>query len=275
MSWIAPQVPAIVFEVRRDHPVLDRLRERLAEERREEFVLLAGGLDLPLPAAAPVGVGLRVGADTRHECLLVHPREVKHHRRRHHLLDRRLHRRRPRPVGDVGIPRRIDHPPRQDRLPSGLRFGDDPDDRLPVHHRRHKLPVEHRVNPRLLHQPVRHQLEPLGIELVRQRLTLGNRRPHRFRALLELPPDPSGLDRLLVPVPGKPLDPDHRDVAAETAEPLDECHLGPGPCRRDRRRQPARSRSDDQHLRLVDNLNLARGLGDERGSGGHPACPNP
>ena len=73
---------------------------------------------------------------------------------------------------------------------------------------------------------------------------------------------PSGLDRPLVPVPGEPLDADDRDVAAEAAEPLDERHVDAGPRRAERGGEPARARADDEHVGAMDDVDLARGLGD-------------
>ena len=103
---------------------------------------------------------------------------------------------------------------------------------------------------------VGHELEPLAVDLVGERLALRHGRAHRFGALLELPADAARLDRRLMPVPGEPLDADGRDVAAETAEALDQAHLHPGAGRRERRRKPARTGSDDQHVGPMDDLDL-------------------
>ena len=176
-----PPRPRDRVEVGRDQAVLDRLRERLAEEGREQLVLLPGRLDLPLAATAPVGVGLRVGADAREKGLACRRPA------RWNITDAaiiastgRLDRRRARAVGDIGVAGRVDHAAGQDRLAPGLRFRDDADDRLAVHDRGDEQAVEHRPDAGLLHQPVGHELEPLGVELVRQRLALRHRRPHRL-----------------------------------------------------------------------------------------------
>ena len=152
--------------------------------------------------------------------------------------------------------------PRQDRLPAGLGLGDDADDRVAVHQRCDELAVQHRVDARLLDQSVGDQLEAFGVEFVGQRLTFGHRRAHRLGALLELPSDAACLDRLLAAVPGEALDADRGDVAAEAAEPLDQRHLHACPRRREGSGEATGARPDDQHVGLVDDVDLAARFGD-------------
>ena len=151
----------------------------------------------------------------------------------------------------------------QDRLAAGLRFDDDAGAAVAVHDRRDEAPVQHAVDAGFLDQRVGDQLEAFRIELVAQRLALGHGGAHRLGALLELAADAVGLDRRLVAVPGKPLDADDGDVAAEAAEALDQRHLDPGARRGQRRGQPARPGADDQHLGAADDGDLAGRLGDE------------
>ncbi len=168
------------------------------------------------------------------------------------------------PVGDVGIARRVDHA--LARMASRPAFDSVtmPDDRRSTIGG-HELPVQHGVDAGLLHEPVRHQLEALGIELVAQRLAFRHGRPHGLGPLLELAPDPARFDRPLVAVPGEALDPDGRDVAAETAEPLDQGDCDPGAGGRQRRSEAAWPRSDHEHVGLVDHVEgpgrLVDGLG--------------
>ena len=177
--------------------------------------------------------------------------------------------RRARPRRDVGVPGRVDDPAGQDRLTTGLGLGDDADDRVAVHQRCDELAVQHRVDAGLLDQSVGDQLEALGVEFVGQRLAFGHRRAHLLGALLELPSDAAGLHRLLAAVPGEALDADRGDVSPEAAEPLDQGHLHAGACRRQGRGEATRTRPDDQHVGLVDDVDLAARFGD--GSGGAPA----
>jgi hypothetical protein len=109
--------------VHRDDPVPDRLRERFAEERREEMVLLAGRLDLPRAASAPIGVRLRIRTYAIQEVAFVDPGEVEHDRDRHHLLGRCFAGRRTRAEGDVRIAGCIDHAAGEDRFAAGFGFG--------------------------------------------------------------------------------------------------------------------------------------------------------
>ena len=60
----------------------------------------------------------------------------------------------------------------------------------PVQHRRDHEPVQHGVHSGLLDQEVRHELEPLGIDLVGLRLALGNGGTELVGADLELAPQP-------------------------------------------------------------------------------------
>ena len=124
---MAPHVPASVDSVGGQQSVLDRLLERTLQERREHVVLLAARLDVPLAAAGPVLVGLRICLDAFDERLLVDPGEMEHDRRSHHLFLRRVMRRRAGAMRDIGVARCIDHPGGTDRLAACLRLGDDAD----------------------------------------------------------------------------------------------------------------------------------------------------
>ena len=119
------------------------------------------------------------------------------------------------------------------------------------------------VDAGFLHQRVGDQLEAFRIEFVAQRLALGHGRAHRLGALLEFAADAVRLDRRLVAVPGKPLDADDRDVAAETAEALDQADLDPGARGGQCCGKPARTGTDDQHLGAADDGYLSGRLGDE------------
>ena len=165
-------------------------------------------------------------------------------------------------VGDVGIAGGVDHPPGQDRLAPGLRLGDDARHPVAIHDRGGEGPVEHWMDAGLLDERVGDQLEPLRVELVRLRLTLGNRRAHRCGAGLEFATDTVGLDGFLVAIPGHSLDADGGDVAAEAPEPLDQSDLHAGARRAKRRRQAGWPRTDHEHIGLVNHVDLARWLGD-------------
>ena len=106
------------------------------------------------------------------------------------------------------------------------------------------------------------ELESFRVELERQRLALGNRRAHLVRTRLELATDAVGLDRLLVAVPRHALDADGGDVAAEATESFDKRHLDAGPGGGKGGREPGRAGTDDQHIGLVDDVDLASRLRD-------------
>ena len=116
--------------------------------------------------------------------------------------------------------------------------------------------------PGLLDQSVGDQLEALGVELVGQRLALGHRCAHLLGALLELPADAAGIHCLLAAVPGEALDADRCNVSPEAAEPLDQGHPHAGPRRRQGRGEATRTRPDDQHVGVADDVDLARRLVD-------------
>ena len=112
------------------------------------------------------------------------------------------------------------------------------------------------------HQRVGHHLEALGVDLVAERLALGHGCTHLVRALLELAADAVGFDRLLVAVPGQALDAHSGEVAAVAAEALDQGHVHAGACRCQCRGEARRAGSDDEHVGAMDDVDLARGLGD-------------
>ena len=152
-----------------------------------------------------------------------------------------------------------------------------PIDRVAVHDRRGERAVQHAADSGLLDQRVGDQLEALGVELERQRLALRHGSAHLVGAGLELATDAVGLDRLLVAIPGHAFDTDRRDVAAEAPESLDQRHVDAGARRGERSGQAGRAGAHDEHIGLVDDIDLARGLGDgaERAAGGgssHGVC---
>ena len=106
------------------------------------------------------------------------------------------------------------------------------------------------------------ELETLGVELVRLRLALGHSGAHLEGPGLELAPDAVRLDRLLVAIPRHPFDADSGDVAAEAPEPLDESHLDTGACSGECGSETGWAGADDQHVGLVDDIDLAGRLGD-------------
>ena len=128
--------------------------------------------------------------------------------------------------------------------------------------RRDEQSMQHRLDARFLHQHVGDPLEHLRVERVADRLRLRHGRAHRLGALLELDADAFAVDRLLVPVPGEALDADLRDVAAEAAVALEQRGLHAGARGRERRGEAARAAADDEHLRLVDDVDFARGFSD-------------
>ncbi len=60
-----------------------------------------------------------------------------------------------------------------------------------------------------------------------------------------------------MPVPGETLDADRRDIAAKTAEALEQRHRDPGTRRADRGGEPAGTRADNKDIGLVDDVDLA------------------
>ncbi len=249
-------------ERRRNDAGRGRLLERLAQERREELVFLAARLDVPFAAADPVAVGLGIGLDRFDEARLVDARHREHDRRGHHLLARRLEDGRARARGDVRIAGAVDDALREDCLAAGLAFGDDAGDRAVAEDRRHEQSMQHRIDAGFLHQLVGDPLEHFRVERVADRLGLGHGRAHRLGALLELDADPFAVDRLLVAIPGEALDADLRDISSEAAVALEQrgAHAGTG--RRQGRRKAARSTADDENIRLVDDVDFARGFSD-------------
>ena len=67
---------------------------------------------------------------------------------------------------------------------------------------------------------------------------------------------------VLVAVPRHPFDTDGRDVAAEATEAFDQGHVDAGACRSKCRGKACRARADDEHIGLVDDVDLASRLGD-------------
>lgn len=202
------------------------------------------------------------------EGALVHPGEVEHDGRGLHVLDLRLQRGCAGPIGDIRVACRVDHASGADRLATGFGLGDDPADLVALHDGSHELAVQHRVNAGLFHQPVGDELEAFGIEFVAQRLALWNRGSRALGPVLELAPDPAGLDRSFMTVPGEPFDADGRDVAAETAEALDQRDLDASARRRQRRRQAARARAHDEHVGFMDHIDVALRFADRFHHGG-------
>ena len=120
--------------------------------------------------------------------------------------------------------------------------------------------MEHRNDPGLFHQHIGDIFEGFCIERVADRLRFGDRRAHRFGAVLKLATDAFAVDGGGVAVPGKTLDADLGYIAAETTITLEQNRLDPRACRCERCRQPPGARADHQHIGFADNVNPARGL---------------
>src|ERR1019366_3651032 len=122
---------------RRNDAGVERLLERLAQERRKQPVFLTRRLVVPLAVARPVRIRLWIGFDGIDETLLVDTGHGEHHGRRHHLLLRRPVYRRPRAGRYVSIARRVDDPLGENRLPAGLALRDHAADGAVLQDRRH------------------------------------------------------------------------------------------------------------------------------------------
>ena len=176
-------------------------------------------------------------------------------------------RRRARARRDVGIAGRIDHPRREDCLASRLALDDHSADRPLLQDGRDKLAVQHRLHARLLHEHVGDELEQLGVERVTDRLRLWHCGAHGPGALLELDADALAVDRRLMPVPREALDAYLRDVAAEAAIPLEQRRAHAGARAGERGCEPTGSAADDEHVGLVDYVDLACGFRDSEHAG--------
>ncbi len=162
--------------------------------------------------------------------------------------------------GDVGIPGRIDYALGEDGLAACLALGDHAANCAVLHDRRHTQAMQHRRDAGLLHQRVGNPLEHFGVERVAQRLRLRHGRAHGFGALLELDADAFAVDRLLMPVPGKALHANLRDIAAEAAVAVDEGGSGAGTGRGQRRGQAAGAAADHEDVGLQDHVDRAGGF---------------
>src|SRR5450631_72604 len=226
----------------------DGLLERFAQKGREQIILLAGGLDVPFAVSGPILVGLRVRFHLFDEAALVDSGHREHHRCRHHLLPRRLSRRRSGAHGDIRISRGVDDPLGEDRLASGFALGDHAADGSVANDRHHEHPVQHRLHPRLLHQDIGDVLEHLRVQCVAVRLRLRHRRSHGLGALLELDADSFAVDGAGVAVPGETFHSDLSDIAAKTAVSLEQRGTDPGARGGERRCEAGGPAADDQHL---------------------------
>ena len=99
------------------------------------------------------------------------------------------------------------------------------------------------------------------------RLALGVRRPHRPCPVLELAPDAFAVDRVLVAVPAEALDADLGDVPAEAAVAIEQGRPRAGTGGAQGRPQAARAAADDEHVRLVDDVDRSGGFADPRDAG--------
>ena len=95
-----------------------------------------------------------------------------------------------------------------------------------------------------------------------------HRRPHGLGAFLEFPSDAVGLNGRLMPVPGKTLHADSRDIAAKTSEALDKADADAGAGGGERGGQAARPRTHHQNIGRMDDLDLTGRFGNE----GRLAC---
>ena len=116
-------------------------------------------------------------------------------------------------VGDVGVTRRVDHDPAGDGLTARLGL-DDPGHGVAVEDGRGEGLVQHRAHAGLGHG-VSATTWNLRVELVGQRLALGNGAPISAARDSNSAARPRLPDRLLVAVPGQALDADGGDAAAE------------------------------------------------------------
>ena len=167
-----------------------------------------------------------------------------------------------RACGDVRVAGAVDDAARKDRLATRLALGDDAAYRAVLENRRDEQAMQHRLDAGLLHERIGDPLEHLGVEGVADRLRLRHGGAHRLGALLELDADALAVHRLLVAIPGEALDADLGDVAPEAAIALEQRGARAGARGGERRGQATRSAPHDQHLGLVDDVDLARGLGD-------------
>ena len=158
---------------------------------------------------------------------------------------------------DVRVPGGVDDAPCKDRLAARLALGDHARDDAIPQDRRDERTMQHRQHPGFLHQHVRDVLEHFGIERMTDRLWLRHRRAHRLGPFLELDSDAFAVDRPFVPVPGESLDPHLRDVAAEAAVAFEERRLRAGAGRRQRCREAAGPAPHDEHVGLVNDVDIA------------------
>ena len=248
-------------EVRGNESLFHGFLERLSQERREEGVLLAGGLVVPFAIARPVTVRLRIRLDRLDEASLVDAGHREHDRHRHHLFARQLEAVSSSPSHEVGIAGRVDHALGHDRFASGLALRVDADDVAVDDDGLHPRPVQHGGDPGFRDQLIRDPFEEFRIEGRTLRLGLGRCGAHRRRALLEFRADAFAVDGARMAIPGEALDADLGDVAAETAVAFEQDRARARTGGGEGRRQTPGTAADDEHVGFSDHRDVTRRLG--------------
>ena len=159
----------------------------------------------------------------------------------------------------------------KDGLAARLALGDHAPNDAVVHDGRHAQAVQQGRDSGFLHQRIGHPLEHLGVEGMTQGLRFGHGRAHGLGPLLELDANAFAINRLLVAIPGKALDPHLRDIAAEAAIAVDEGGARAGAGGRERRRQASRAAADHQDVGFQDHIHRTAGFNDLSSCG---ACPS-
>ena len=134
----------------------------------------------------------------------------------HHFIDGVLVRWRACALSNVSITRCIDHALGKDRLPPRLAFDDHAADRVAFHDRCNAEAMQHGDDTGFFDQRIGDHFKAFGIEAVADRLRFGHRRTHGLCAFFKFAANAFAVDGGWVAIPGEPLDPDLRDIAAKT-----------------------------------------------------------
>ncbi len=140
----------------------------------------------------------------------------------HHLVLRLFAVRCPGVERDVRIPGGIDDTFGADGLPPGLALRDHTLQSVAFHDRRDGQAVENGNDTGFLEQRVGHDLEHVGVQQLSETVVVLEGGSHLGRPVLELHPNPAGVDGVFCPVPGDRADHGLGDVASETAVALDD-----------------------------------------------------
>jgi hypothetical protein len=103
---------------------------------------------------------------------------------------------------------------------AGLAFGDNAGDLVTVHDWCNAQAVQHRLYSCFFDKRVSDAFKTLGIECMTVRLWFGRCGAHRLGALFKFNADAFRVDGFFVPIPGKSFNTDSRNIAAKTAEAL-------------------------------------------------------